>query len=94
MRVPRARLAARCLPLPTQADPTCGALFTPGIGALLMGRARLRASCGDGQSMCCAAAQGQLWLIDVSQSVDLDHPRALDFLREVRRSAGHVNCAR
>jgi serine/threonine-protein kinase RIO1 len=35
--------------------------------------------------MCSAAAQGQLWLIDVSQSVDLDHPRALDFLREVRR---------
>lgn len=28
--------------------------------------------------------QGELWLIDVSQAVDLDHPRALDFLREVR----------
>ncbi|KAL6501325.1 hypothetical protein OROHE_024972 [Orobanche hederae] len=25
---------------------------------------------------------GQLYIIDVSQSVDLDHPRALDFLRE------------
>ncbi len=32
--------------------------------------------------------QGELWLIDVSQSVDLDHPRALQFLRE---DAGHVN---
>eukprot|EP00897_Mesotaenium_endlicherianum_P010349 jgi/Mesen1/9342/ME000061S08781 len=26
--------------------------------------------------------EGRLWIIDVSQSVDLDHPRALDFLRE------------
>eukprot|EP00850_Spirogloea_muscicola_P023327 SM000347S13001 [mRNA] locus=s347:84839:88882:- [translate_table: standard] len=26
--------------------------------------------------------EGHLWIIDVSQSVDLDHPRALDFLRE------------
>ncbi|CAI5940919.1 unnamed protein product [Closterium sp. NIES-64] len=26
--------------------------------------------------------QGRVWVIDVSQSVDLDHPRALDFLRE------------
>lgn len=33
-------------------------------------------------------AQGELWIIDVSQSVDLDHPRALDFLRE---DATHVN---
>ncbi|KAK9820100.1 hypothetical protein WJX72_006140 [[Myrmecia] bisecta] len=32
--------------------------------------------------------QGELWIIDVSQSVDLDHPRALDFLRE---DAAHVN---
>lgn len=32
--------------------------------------------------------QGELWIIDVSQSVDLDHPRALDFLRE---DAMHVN---
>lgn len=28
------------------------------------------------------AAQGELYIIDVSQSVDLDHPHALDFLRE------------
>ena len=34
------------------------------------------------------AVQGELWIIDVSQSVDLDHPRALDFLRE---DAAHVN---
>ena len=34
------------------------------------------------------AVQGELWIIDVSQSVDLDHPRALDFLRE---DAMHVN---
>jgi len=27
-------------------------------------------------------AQGELYIIDVSQSVDLDHPHALDFLRE------------
>lgn len=33
-------------------------------------------------------SQGELWIIDVSQSVDLDHPRALDFLRE---DALHVN---
>ncbi|KAG0565101.1 hypothetical protein M758_8G159700 [Ceratodon purpureus] len=26
--------------------------------------------------------EGHLWIIDVSQSVELDHPRALDFLRE------------
>lgn len=26
--------------------------------------------------------QGHLYIIDVSQSVDLDHPHALDFLRE------------
>ena len=32
--------------------------------------------------------QGHLWLIDVSQSVDLDHPRALDFLRE---DCAHAN---
>ena len=28
------------------------------------------------------AQQGHLYIIDVSQSVDLDHPHALDFLRE------------
>ena len=32
--------------------------------------------------------QGELYIIDVSQAVDLDHPRALDFLRE---DAAHVN---
>lgn len=32
--------------------------------------------------------QGELYIIDVSQAVDLDHPRALDFLRE---DALHVN---
>ena len=32
--------------------------------------------------------QGELYIIDVSQAVDLDHPRALDFLRE---DASHVN---
>ena len=32
--------------------------------------------------------QGELFIIDVSQAVDLDHPRALDFLRE---DAAHVN---
>ena len=32
-----------------------------------------------------SARQGELWLIDVSQAVDLDHPRALDFLREASR---------
>lgn len=26
--------------------------------------------------------QGHMYIIDVSQSVDLDHPHALDFLRE------------
>lgn len=26
--------------------------------------------------------EGRLWIIDVSQSVDLDHPRCFDFLRE------------
>eukprot|EP00983_Pelagomonas_calceolata_P117659 1160435-Pelagomonas_calceolata.AAC.4 len=31
---------------------------------------------------------GQLWIIDVSQSVDLDHPKALDFLRE---DCKHIN---
>jgi hypothetical protein len=34
------------------------------------------------------ALQGELYIIDVSQAVDLDHPRALDFLRE---DATHVN---
>jgi hypothetical protein len=33
-------------------------------------------------------SQGQLVVIDVSQSVDLDHPKALDFLRE---DCAHVN---
>ncbi len=33
-------------------------------------------------------SQDELWIIDVSQSVDLDHPRAFDFLRE---DALHVN---
>ena len=33
-------------------------------------------------------AQGNLIVIDVSQSVDLDHPQALHFLRE---DAGHIN---
>lgn len=32
--------------------------------------------------------QDELYLIDVSQSVDLDHPHVLDFLRE---DAAHVN---
>lgn len=32
--------------------------------------------------------QDELYIIDVSQAVDLDHPRALDFLRE---DATHVN---
>ncbi|KAG2497105.1 hypothetical protein HYH03_004696 [Edaphochlamys debaryana] len=32
--------------------------------------------------------KGELFIIDVSQSVDLDHPRALDFLRE---DCKHVN---
>lgn len=32
--------------------------------------------------------QGELFIIDVSQSVDLDHPRALDFLRE---DIQHIN---
>jgi RIO kinase 1 len=32
--------------------------------------------------------QDALYLIDVSQSVDLDHPHVLDFLRE---DAAHVN---
>lgn len=32
--------------------------------------------------------QDELWIIDVSQAVDLDHPRALDFLRE---DALHIN---
>lgn len=31
--------------------------------------------------MCCVM-QGHLYIIDVSQSVDLDHPLALNFLRE------------
>ena len=35
-----------------------------------------------------ALVQGELYLIDVSQAVDLDHPRALDFLRE---DSQHVN---
>ncbi|KAL6582851.1 hypothetical protein OROMI_004929 [Orobanche minor] len=30
----------------------------------------------------CYREMGQLYIIDVSQSVELDHPRALDFLRE------------
>ncbi len=32
--------------------------------------------------------QGELHIIDVSQSVDLDHPKALDFLKE---DCKHVN---
>lgn len=32
--------------------------------------------------------QGDCYVIDVSQSVDLDHPHALDFLRE---DCQHVN---
>lgn len=35
-----------------------------------------------------ALLQDELWIIDVSQSVDLDHPRSLQFLRE---DAAHVN---
>ncbi len=34
----------------------------------------------------------QLYCIDVSQAVELDHPRAFDFLREGER-AGHVSYA-
>ena len=34
------------------------------------------------------AAQGELYIIDVSQSVDLEHPHALHFLRE---DIAHVN---
>jgi serine/threonine-protein kinase RIO1 len=32
--------------------------------------------------------QGELVIIDVSQAVDLDHPKALDFLRE---DCAHIN---
>ena len=32
--------------------------------------------------------QGELYIIDVSQAVDLDHPQALDLLRE---DATHIN---
>ena len=32
--------------------------------------------------------QDELYIIDVSQAVDLDHPRALEFLQE---DASHVN---
>jgi RIO kinase 1 len=32
--------------------------------------------------------EGKLVIIDVSQSVDLDHPKALDFLRE---DCAHIN---
>lgn len=32
--------------------------------------------------------QGELYIIDVSQSVELDHPLALDFLRE---DISHIN---
>lgn len=32
--------------------------------------------------------QGELFIIDVSQAVDLDHPKALDFLRE---DCAHIN---
>ena len=32
--------------------------------------------------------QDELWVIDVSQAVDLDHPLALDFLKE---DAAHIN---
>jgi RIO kinase 1 len=35
-----------------------------------------------------ARLQDQLVIIDVSQAVDLDHPKALDFLRE---DCAHVN---
>ena len=38
--------------------------------------------------MAAPLSQEELWIIDVSQAVDLDHPRALDFLRE---DALHVN---
>lgn len=34
------------------------------------------------------AAQGELYIIDVSQSVDLEHPHALHFLRE---DIAHIN---
>ena len=32
--------------------------------------------------------QDELYIIDVSQAVDLDHPRALEFLQE---DASHIN---
>ena len=35
--------------------------------------------------------KGELVVIDVSQSVELDHPRALDFLREGERGGGVRN---
>ena len=35
------------------------------------------------QSCLSDGLQGELYIIDVSQSVELDHPRALGFLREV-----------
>lgn len=38
--------------------------------------------------VCMLFSQDELWIIDVSQAVDLDHPRALDFLKE---DAAHVN---
>ena len=39
-------------------------------------------------SLSAAVWQAELYIIDVSQSVDLDHPRALHFLRE---DIQHVN---
>ena len=38
--------------------------------------------------LCPLCEQGELFIIDVSQAVDLDHPKALDFLRE---DCKHIN---
>lgn len=58
----------------------------PRFSTILIGRHKLRTvrliNCGF------ATLQGELYIIDVSQAVDLDHPRALDFLRE---DATHIN---
>ena len=49
-------------------------------------RMGLPASMGSAEHV--VSPQEELWIIDVSQAVDLDHPRALDFLRE---DAAHIN---
>lgn len=77
--------AESCLPLPIQTGPPHAPSKTPRSGPLFSPSSPTNTLL---QTHTATTQKGELVIIDVSQAVDLDHPKALDFLRE---DAKHIN---